>query len=816
MPEILKDTSVGAKQLPTHARVVVIGGGVVGCSILFHLAKFGWKDVVLLERDELTSGSSWHAAGGIHTISSDPNISRLQSYTINLYKEIEELSGQSVGLHQTGGFYAASTKGWYDYLKGERSKARYMGLDQEFISPRELADRHPLIDPDHYHAVLWDAQDGHLDPSGTTYAFAKAAKFHGAQYFTHCGATRMSQRTDGSWDITTTKGVINAEQVVNCGGLWAREIGHMAGIHLPVQPMEHHYLITEPMDIVANFGQQLPHGIDFEANVYCRQEGKGMLLGTYEAQATPWKVEGTPWDFDHELLPPDLDRVADRLEKAFERLPAMADAGIKDVINGPFTFGPDGNPLIGPVPGMKNYWVAVGVMAGFCQGGGVGLTLAEWMIDGEPSIDVWAMDVARFGEFASPDWGTVKSSENYERRFVMTFPNETLPKGRKQKTTALYDRMIAKGAVMDQGFGLENVQWFANGPDDAHEEPTFERNRSHEYVAREIKAVREAVAGIEIANFAKHEFKGAGIREYLNHILAGYIPKPGRLTLTPMLTPKGKLAGDLTVACLAEDHFMLFGSGAMQEAHRRWFEKDLPDGISYTNVSDDWHGIALSGPKSRELLARITREDVSADALKFRDLRQTYVGGVPVILNRINFTGELGYEIYCKPQYLLRLADAIEEAGADLGYRWYGARALLSMRLEKGWGVWTLEYRPDFNAIESGMDAFINWNKEFVGKQATLAAREAGPQQKLVTMIIDVDGIDVSHDEAILVENKAVGYISSGGYAHHVERSMAMGYVTTEFSEPGTKLQVEILGKLYDAEILGEALYDANGEKMRA
>ena len=816
MPEILKDTSDGAKQLPTHAKVVVIGGGVVGCSILFHLAKFGWKDVVLLERDELTSGSSWHAAGGIHTISSDPNISRLQSYTINLYKEIEELSGQSVGLHQTGGFYAASTKGWYDYLKGERSKARYMGLDQEFISPRELAERHPLIDPDHYHAVLWDAQDGHLDPSGTTYAFAKAAKVHGAQYFTHCGATEMSQRVDGSWDITTSKGKINAEQVVNCGGLWAREVGHMVGIHLPVQPMEHHYLITEPMDVVANFGQQLPHGIDFEANIYCRQEGKGMLLGTYEAQATPWKVSGTPWDFGHELLPSDLDRVADRLEKAFERLPAMADAGIKDVINGPFTFGPDGNPLIGPVPGMKNYWVAVGVMAGFCQGGGVGLTLAEWMIDGEPSIDVWAMDVARFGEFASPDWGTVKSSENYERRFVMTFPNETLPKGRKQKTTALYDRLIAKGAVMDQGFGLENVQWFADSPEDAHEIPTFERNRSHEYVARETKAVREAVAGIEIANFAKHEFKGEGIREYLNHILAGYIPKQGRLALTPMLTPKGKLAGDLTVACLSENHFMLFGSGAVQEAHRRWFEKDLPKGISYANVSDDWHGIALSGPKSRELLARITRVDVSADAFKFRDLRLTFVGGVPVILNRINFTGELGYEIYCKPQYLIRLADAIEEAGTDLGYRWYGARALLSMRLEKGWGVWTMEYRPDFNAIESGMDAFINWNKEFVGKEATLAAREAGPQQRLVTMTIDVDGIDVSHDEAILTDGKAVGYVSSGGYAHHVQRSMAMGYVTAECSKPGTKLQIEILGKLYEAEVLDEPLYDPNGAKMRA
>ena len=299
MPTIQIDATKGAKKLPTHAKVVVVGGGVVGCSILFHLAKFGWKDTVLLERDELTSGSSWHAAGGIHTISSDPNISRLQSYTINLYKEIEELSGQSVGLHQTGGFYAASTKEWYDYLKGERSKARYMRLDQEFISPKELAERHPLIDPDHYHAVLWDAQDGHLDPSGTTYAFAKAARAHGAQYFTHCGATAMTQRPDGSWDIVTPKGLINAEHVVNCGGLWAREVGQMAGIHLPVQPMEHHYLITERMDEVANFGQQLPHGIDFEANVYCRQEGQGMLLGTYEAKATPWKVGGTPLSLIH-------------------------------------------------------------------------------------------------------------------------------------------------------------------------------------------------------------------------------------------------------------------------------------------------------------------------------------------------------------------------------------------------------------------------------------------------------------------------------------------------------------------------------------
>ena len=816
MPEVHKEENAGEKTLPSHAKVVVIGGGVVGCSILFHLAKFGWKDAVLLERDELTSGSSWHAAGQIHTISSDPNISRLQGYTIDLYKEIEETSGHSVGLHMTGGFYLASNKTWYDYLKRERSKARYMGLNQEFISPKEVAERHPLIDPKHYHAALWDDQDGDLDPSGATYAFAKSARVHGAKYFTHTPVTATTQRADGSWDVTTPRGVINAEHIVNCGGLWAREVGHMQGINIPVQPMEHHYLITERIDEVANFGSRLPCGIDYEANIYFRQEREGMLLGTYEPVGTPWKVEGTPWTFGHELLPPNLDNIADRLELAFDRVPALGEAGIKDAINGPFTFGPDGNPMIGPVPGMKNYWCAVGVMAGFCQGGGVGLTMAEWMIDGEPSIDVWAMDVARFGDWATPDWGTVKSTENYERRFVMTFPNETLPKGRLQKTTALYDRLVAKGARMGQGFGLENALWFADSPEDAHEEPTFERNRSHDYVAREVAAVRTAVGGIEIANFAKHEVKGAGARAYLDRLLAGYVPKPGRLTLTPMLTPKGKLYGDLTVACLNEEHFMLFGSGAMQEAHRRWFEKVLPEDVTYANVSDTWHGIALSGPKSRDLLQKITREDVGPEAFKFRDLRQTYVGGVPVILNRISFSGELGYEIYCQPQYLIKLSEAIEEAGANLGYRWYGARALMSMRLEKGWGVWTLDFRPDFNAVESGMDAFINWNKDFVGKEATQTFRDQGVARKLVTLTIDVDGIDVSNDEAILADGMTVGYVSSGGYAHHVGRSMAMGYVGIDHAKAGTKLQVEILGELYDAEVLGAPIYDANGANMRA
>ncbi len=805
--------------MQTHAKVVVIGGGVVGCSILFHLAKHGCKDVVLLERSELTSGSSWHAAGQIHTISSDPNISRLQGYTINLYKELEELSGQSVGHHPTGGFYLASSPERFDYLKQERSKARYMGLDQEFISLKEVAEMHPLIDPSKYLGALWDPIDGYIDPSSVTHAYAKSARHYGAQYHRNTPVIETNQRADGSWDVVTPNGTINAELIVNAAGLWAREVGHLAGIDLPVQPMEHHYLITETIPEIEAHGKELPCGIDYESNLYFRQEQKGLLLGTYEPTSTPWKIEGTPLDFGHELLPPDLNRIADRLELAFERIPALGRAGIKNVINGPFTFGPDGNPMIGPVPGMKNYWVAVAVMAGFCQAGGVGLCLAEWMIDGEPSIDVWAMDIARFGEFATHDYGTIKSAENYTRRFMLTYPNEELPAGRRQKTTALYDRLVARGAVMGAGFGLEHALWFADKPENAHETPTFRRSNAFEYVADEVRAVRTSVGAVEIANFANHEFKGPGAEAFLDRILAGRLPKVGRLSLTPMLTPKGKLYGDLTVGRLDDETFYLFGSGAAQEMHRRWFDMHMPDsGVNYRNCSDELHGLAISGPHSRELLARIARDDVSARALKFRDIHRTAVGGVPVILARISFSGELGFEIYCAPQYQLKLFEQIEEAGAEFGLKLYGARTLLSLRLEKGWGVWTLDFRPDFTAVESGLDAFVRFDKQadFIGKEPVIAQRDKGPDKKLVTMVMETDDIDVTHDEAIFHNGECVGYVTSGGFAHHVQKSVALGYVPTELAKDGEAFEIELLGEMKPAKVVAEPLYDPAGERMRS
>jgi len=799
-----------------HAKVVVIGGGVVGCSILFHLVKFGLKDCILLERKELASGSSWHAAGNVHVISNDPNISRLMAYTIRLYKEIEEISGHSTGFKPSGGFYLASNEIWADYLKRERSKARYMGLDQEFVSLEEIAKKHPLIDPKRYISALWDPIDGEVDPSGVTYAFAKAAKVHGAKYYNNTLVKDTKQKKDGTWDVITDQGNINAEIVINAGGLWAREVGQMAGINLPVQPMEHHYLITEAIPEIEAMGEdkRLPVGTDFEGNIYFRQEGKGMLLGTYEQKSTPWKVEGTPMNFGHELLEPKLDNIQDRLAIGFKRMPALEKAGIKNIVNGPFTFGPDGSPLIGPVPGLKNYWVAVGVMAGFCQGGGVGKCIAEWIIDGEPSIDVWAMDVARFGNYASPQYGTIKSSENYERRFIMTFPNETLPKGRKQKTTALYDRFVSKGAVMGDSFGLESVLWFANDPKDAYEEPTIKRSRSHDYVSKEVKNVRENVGVTEIANFSKHEFQGPDARKFLDYVLAGRIPKPGRICLNPMLTPKGKLYGDLTVACLNDNKFIVFGSGAVQEMHRRWFEKHLKDfNVTYKNRSDDFHGLALSGPKSRDLLQKIVRENISNENFKFRDVREMYVAGVPAIVNRISFTGELGYEVYVAPHFQLKLYEEMEAAGKDFNLKPFGSRALMSMRLEKNWGAWTLDFRPDFTAKESGLDFFIDWNKDFIGKES---AKKDNSKLKLTPLIVETEDIDVTNNEAVVKDGKSIGYITSGGFAHHVKKSVAYSYLDEEILKTNEKFQVEINGNFYNSTIIKEPLYDPRGTKMRS
>src|SRR3977135_3579453 len=440
--------------MKSHAKVVVVGGGVVGASVLYHLTKAGWKDVLLIERAELTSGSTWHAAGGMHTVNGDPNIAKLQQYTINLYKEIERISGQSCGVHITGGIMLAGTRERLDWLKMAKARGRYLGMDLEIISVDEAAALFPLLDKRHFKGAMYDPIEGHVDPYGVTHAYAKSAQIGGADIVRHTRVTDLESRAYVSWYVLTVQGNVRAEHVGNGGGLWAREVGRMVGLELPILAMEHQYLITEQIPALVGQKEQL-HCIDFEGEIYLREERGAMLMGTYERAGVPWSVIETPWDFGQNLLPNDLERIAPSLEVAFQHFPVLGEAGIAKVVNGPFTFAPDGNPLVGPVKGLQNFWVACGVMAGFSQGGGVGLALANWMIDGDPGHDIWGMDVARFGDWATLPYTNAKVRENYPLRFRFPSPNKDLPAARPLRTSPIYDKLIAENAVFGEGGGLE-------------------------------------------------------------------------------------------------------------------------------------------------------------------------------------------------------------------------------------------------------------------------------------------------------------------------------------------------------------------------
>ncbi len=804
--------------MKSHARVAVIGGGVVGCSVLYHLTKLGWKDVVLIERDELTSGSTWHAAGGMHTLNSDPNVAKLQDYTIRLYKEIEEISGQACGTHLTGGIMLADTPERLDFLKTAHAKGRYLGLESEFISLEEAGRMHPLVDTSHFVGALYDPFEGHVDPAGVTNAYAKAARIGGAEIYRHTPVVELKPTAEGHWRVVTEKGTIEAEIVVNAGGLWAREVGRMVGLELPVLAMEHQYLITDDMPEIATLENELPHCIDFKGEAYTRQEGQGFLLGTYEQACVPWSLHSTPMDFGHELLAQDLDRIAPSLEIAFQHFPALADAGIKNVINGPFTFAPDGNPLVGPVPGLRNYYAACGVMAGFSQGGGVGLSLASWIVDGDPGMDIFAMDVARFGDFATAGYARAKVQENYRRRFSISYPNEELPAARPLRTTPVYDRLKAEGAVFGAAFGLEHALWFAPPGTEPVENPTFRRSNAFAPVAEECRAVRTAVGMLEISNFAKYDVTGPDAEVWLSRILAGRLPRTGRMTLSPMLNPKGRIIGDFTVAKRDADHFMIFGSGPAESYHLRWFRAHLPDaGVAIRPQGTDLVGFGIAGPKSRDLLARLTDDDVSNQAFPFMSFRTMDLGLVRAMVGRISFTGELGYEIWVTPDRQIALYDSLRSAGADLGLKLFGGRALNSLRLEKSFGAWTREFTPDYTPREAGLDRFIDSAKnDFIGHDAVVADAQEQTRRKLVTLTIDVNDVDAFADEPVFADGDVIGWVTSGGYGHHVDRSIALAYLAADRIAGDIGYEVEILGERRPARLEAEPLFDPQGTRMRS
>lgn len=801
--------------MKTTTRVVVIGGGVVGCSVLYHLTKLGWSDVMLIERSELTSGSTWHAAGGFHTLNGDTNMAALQGYTIRLYKELEAITGMSCGLHHVGGITLADNRERFDMLVAERAKHRYMGLETEIVSPEEIARIAPITNLEGIVGGLYDPLDGHLDPSGTTHAYARAAKMGGASIETHCKVIATTQRSDGTWDVVTEKGTVHAEHVVNAGGLWAREVGAMAGVYFPLHPMEHQYIVTDDLPEIYERDTEHPHVMDPAGESYLRQEGRGLCIGFYEQPCRPWAVDGTPWNFGHELLPDNLDKIEDSIAFAYRRFPILERAGVKTVIHGPFTFAPDGNPLVGPVPGMRNYWSACAVMAGFSQGGGVGLMLAQWMIEGETERDTFAMDCARFGDWTTPGFTRPKVIENYQKRFSISYPNEELPAARPFRTTPMYDVFNSMGAVWGAQYGLEVVNYFAQDDEPRFETPSFRRSNAFAATAREVKAVREAVGINEVQNFGKYLVTGAGARAWLDRIMAGRIPQPGRLSLTPMLSPKGRLIGDFTVSCLAEDRFQLTASYGAQAYHMRWFQQNADQSVSVENISDRLTGFQIAGPKARDVLAACTRTDISDMA--FMDVRRMTVGMADCTVQRVSYTGDLGYEIYCDPMAQRALWAVLWAEGQKHGMRPFGMRAMMSLRLDKFFGSWLNEFSPDYTAAETGLDRFISFKKnaDFIGRAAAEAERASGPQRKLCAFEVDADDADVVAYEPVWLDGKVQGFCTSGGYSHYAGKSVALGFVPRERAEEGLTVEIEIMGEMRPARLITTPLFDADGARMR-
>ena len=804
--------------MKTTTRVAIIGGGVVGCSVLYHLTKLGWSDVMLIERSELTSGSTWHAAGGFHTLNGDTNMAALQGYTIKLYKELEEITGLSCGLHHVGGVTLADNRDRFDMLLAERAKHRYMGLETEIVSPEEIRKIAPVTNTDGILGALYDPLDGHLDPSGTTHAYAKAARMAGATIETHCKVLETNQKSDGTWQIVTEKGTIDAEHVVNAGGLWAREVAAMSGVYLPLHPMEHQYVVTEEVPEIAEIidaGGEHPHVMDPAGESYLRQEGRGLCIGFYEQPCKPWAVDGTSWDFGHELLPDNLDKIEQSIDFAYKRFPALERAGVKSVIHGPFTFAPDGNPLVGPVPGLRNYWSACGVMAGFSQGGGVGLMLAQWMIEGECERDVSAMDVARYGDWINKGYTLPKVIENYQKRFSVSYPNEELPAARPLNTTPMYDIFDSMGAVWGHQYGLEVVNYFAEGDEPRFETPSFRRSNAWEATKREVKAVREAVGINEVHNFGKYLVTGPNARDWLDRIMAGRIPKQGRVSLTPMLSPKGRLIGDFTVSCLGPEAFQLTASYGAQAFHMRWFEQNEAEGVRVENISDRLNGFQIAGPKARDVLTACTRDNV-AD-MRFMDLRRATVGMVDCLIQRVSYTGDLGYEIYCDPMAQRSLWKTLWEEGQKHGMKPFGMRAMMSLRLDRFFGSWLSEFSPDYTPGETGMDRFISFTKntDFIGRAAAEDEKNKGPERQLVVFEVDAEDADPHAYEPIWIDGTVQGFCTSGGYSHHAEKSIALALIPRALAKDGLEAEIEILGKMCPARLITEPLFDPEGERFR-
>ncbi len=798
--------------MKTQTRVVVIGGGIAGCSTLYHLTQEGWSDVVLVERDELTSGTTWHSAAQVTNFGMNQTMVGLKTHSINLYKQLSEDPEYPINYHYgDGGIRLANTEAQMEGYRHFASMARGMGVEFEVIDAAECARRHPLISTDNLIGGLWDPLDGDIDPAQLCQSLARRARMAGAEVYRHTPVTGLTQHRDDSWTVHTEKGDINCEIVVNAGGYRVNEVGAMMGVHHPVMSMEHQYFLTEPIKAIEDAGHRMPLLRCPISDYYCRQEKHGLLLGFYEQNCKTWGMDGIDAKFVNALCPDDLDRVTDVLEGAFKRMPALMEAGIHTVVNGPITYTIDGAPLVGPIPGKRNAFCIIGLRAGLGEGGGHGWLLAQQIVHGEACYDTWCIDPRRFTGHANVELTALKAIEDYQNEFRFHFPHEHRPAGRPMKTTPLTPVLAAEGAEFTVVNGWERLDYIKPTPD-FHPTLSYRFDEAFEVIGAEVANIRDHVGLTEVNGFNRFEITGSGAHDFLDRMICGRVTrKSGRVGLGYLLNHQGMLKGEATIANLPDGRIW-YGSAAASEFHDMdWLQAHIQTGedVQIRSLTNTHTILVLAGPKARDVLSAVSRADWSRDAFPWLSVRQAFIGIAPAVVMSVSFSGELAYEIHVPNNQLYAAYLALRQAGGAHGLKLFGARAVESMRLEKGYLHWKADILTEFDPFETGLKRFVKMDKgDFIGKAALAGRMENGPSKQLVTLAVDCSHAPAHGGASVMLGDQVVGTVTSGDWGHRVGKNLAYAFVIPDRAAAGTDLTIDILGDLIPATVIESGPYD--------
>jgi len=809
--------------MKNKAKVVVIGGGVVGVSTLYHLAKKGWSDVVLVERKELTSGSTWHAAGLLPLFNMSYSVGQLHKYAVNFYKTLEEETGQNVGFSVVSNIRLASTKDRMDEYHQYAGVAKTIGVEVKFLSPEEVKEIWPLCNTDGLIGAIQHPEDGYIQPADLTQALAIGARNRGAEIYRNTSVIEINKTLNG-WVIETDKGSIECEHVVSCTGNFARQTGKMVGLEIPVIPVEHQYIVTEPHpEIVKRKKEGKPEmGVlrDSDTQWYMREEAGGLILGPYEKGAPCCYIDGPSKDSEYELFQEDLERLTPHIEGAIHRVPAFGEVGVKKVYNGAICYTPDGNPIVGPAWGLKNFWINEGHSFGITAAGGAGWQLSEWIIDGEPTVDMLGVEPRRYGDYATQSYLIEKNEEAYRNVFTIHYPDEEREAARPLRQAPCYDRLKNLGAVFGQKFGWERANWFAPKNIEQKDDWSFRRSKWFEHVGNECKNVQENVGLLDMTAFAKCRISGPGAENFLDNLVANKLPKKiGRVNLCHALNTKGGVLSEYTIAKESKESFYVVSAGAFQRLDHDWIKKWMPEdrSVAFENLTNSIGVLVVAGPKARDLMQKVSKTNFSNEEFPWLSAKKIEVGFAPTIAMRMNFVGELGWELHHPIEYQNHIFDTLLKAGKDFGIKPFGIRAMDSLRIEKTYKLVGTEMSIEYSPFESGLDRFIHLNKgKFIGRDALVEWQQKGFKNKLVTLeVMNVTDADALGNNPVYKDNNVVGRATGGNYGFRVQKSLAIAMVAPEYSKVGTELSMDILGKIHSVKVIEDSPYDPNNDLIR-